>query len=178
MKYSSSRHLLLAALFLAFAASVLGSLVYLINVQGAQLTAQLKAIAEERAQESAALQLERLARSTQYERDKLAGYFLAQEGDSIDFLADIETNVAPSLGLELSTDALDRITVGESAQSWIQISFNVSGTQERVLSFLYLLETLPYASYVTDVDLQRTAPASWSARITLQIQLRSHETET
>lgn len=175
MNPSTLRHLLIATAFLLVAAAVFGLLAMQVHMQGQELTVQLATIAEQRAQESAALRLERLAEETVDERSTLQSYYLASEGESIDFLTEMETVVAPALGLSLFTESLQRVTVGEEEESWIEILFQAEGSRTQLIKLLTVLETIPYRSRVTQVQLQSQSTADASLQVTLQIQLNPYE---
>jgi hypothetical protein len=80
--------------------------------------------------------------------------------------------VGPALGLEIATEELREVTVGE--KDWAEIRFAVAGGRDQIRSLVRLLENIPYASRITTVGMRSTTDGSWQANITIQIQILSY----
>lgn len=174
MSPSTKRTIFIAVLLISLSLMTFGFIVYQIISQGQALTAQLAALAEQEAQESSYLKLERIARETTDERELLQGYFLRQESESIDFLNLVET-IAPKAGVTLETDSLELLQEKNSEEAWVQATFSFGGSRENVQNFVQVLETLPYVSRLTTLEMSARSSALWQAKVTLQVRVLAYD---
>ena len=154
--------------------SVFSLMIFRVIKQGERLTDNIATIEAERAQESSYFMLRKIAEESKEDREKLHGYFLAREGNSIDFLNTVES-LAQQSGVVLETENLDTVTKKADNSEWIEVAFSFSTTKEKIIDFLQLLETLPYVSTVTDVNLSARTATDWSAEVTMQVRILSYE---
>lgn len=161
-----------------FLASVISALVaggfaggfyYVVAEEAEQLNQQLQILTENNTKESAYVRMKRLVGETEAERATLAANFFKNEGDSIAFLGEIET-LARDLGLELKTEALDKI-VEKDKQEFIKATFVYTGRQDLVFDFSRLLELSPYHAEIEAVSLNQTDKDEWSGKTTMLITI-------
>ena len=176
MSSSTIRNGIIATVLILIAGSVFGLMVYQVVAEGAQLTEQVAALEAERAQEASYLRLQRQAELTTDERSQLQSHFLQQEGDSVDFLNQVE-QLAPTAGVVLETSGLDLLTDPLDESEWITVTFTFSGSQMAVQRFIKILETLPYVQQVTAVTLTAHSGTNWQAELTMQVRLLTYDTE-
>lgn len=139
-----------------------------------QLSEQIASLQTERQQEEDRVQLQRTANETADEREMLAGYFLAKESESIDFLNYIES-VAPQAGVQLSTTDLQVVEGESETVDWLQVNFKYDGTREAVLRFTEVLETAPYISSLESVNMRSLSSDTWTASVVMKVQLMRYE---
>lgn len=157
---------------LAVATSIFGLMMYWVFAQGEKLTKQIVVIEEERAQEASYFRLRKMADESELDRVLLASHFLTKEGDSIDFLNLVE-GLAAKMGVELETEGLSTITAKDESSKWIETQFAFSASREKVLAFIKVLESLPYVSRVTAVDMAARSTTDWHAEVTMQVRILS-----
>lgn len=136
------------------------------------LEQQIAAVADQNTQETALLRLQRIAQTTETDREELSSYFLLRQSDSIAFLSEIE-RLAPKVGLSLETKSLDQVSVG--GREWIQVNFTVKGSLQDVQNFVQILEIIPYVSKLTSVSMNNTSSNQWEADIVIQVQLLTYD---
>jgi hypothetical protein len=174
MSQSTKRTLFIAAFLNLVAVLAFGSVAYQVVGQGQELTKQLDALGEQRAQEASYINLQRLADDSTEDRARLQSFFLRQESDSIDFLNRVET-IAPSAGVALETNELKSLKEKDSEEEWVQASFSFSGSRENVQNFVQVLETLPYVLRLTDLEMDARSTTIWQAEVTLQVRVLPYD---
>jgi hypothetical protein len=172
MAPNTKKILILSVVTVLVAVSVLSFFVYKINSEGILLEEKIKIQAENDIKESTYFKLQRLALETEGERALLAESFFTQEGDSINFLSEMET-LASTLGLSFKTEALDKIIDKDSKKEFIKISFIYSGQKEVVYKFSKLMEYVPYHSLVESLSLKKVSGNNWEGQLTILITLNS-----
>jgi len=168
------RNLILATLFLI---SMIGGFLFMlsrISAEGTLLREQVAAMNAEQAQRDALNRLERMADESTDDRASLVSHFLQQESDSINFLNQIES-LAPSAGVSLQTDSLQKITDPETSSTWIEVGFTFSGSKENVQKFVSVLEHVPYLSHITSLKLAARSSTNWQARVTMRVYVLSYD---
>ncbi len=151
----------------------LGSLAFFFSrilVQGQLLQEQISILTDNNNKQSTSVRIKRLVLETEVERAMLAGSFFKDEGDSITFLSDIES-LANKTGLELRTEALDKITDPETSREYIKTVFSYEGRKDLVYNFSELLENLPYHSYIDSLTLRQLTGNNWEGRVTVLITI-------
>ncbi len=136
------------------------------------LEEQIAAVDAQNQQEASLLRLQRLAQTSQSDREELSSYFLLRESDTISFLSEMEL-LAPSVGLSLETESLQQVSVG--GKEWIQTKFNVAGSRQDIQNFAQILEIIPYVSRLTSVSMEKDRDGSWRADIIIQVQLLNYD---
>lgn len=151
----------------------LGSLGFFFSrilAQGQLLEEQISILTDNNNKQSTSVRIKRLVQETEVERSKLTASFFKDEGDSITFLSDIET-LAKKTGLELRTEALDKITDPETSREYIKTVFSYEGRKDLVYEFSELLENIPYHSYVDSLSLRQLTNGVWEGRVTVLITI-------
>lgn len=136
------------------------------------LEQQIIAVDTQSQQEASLLRLQRLAQTSESDREELTSYFLLRESDSIAFLSEME-RLAPSVGLELETKSLRQVSEGE--KDWIQTDFNVTGARQDIQNFVQILEIIPYVSRLVAVSIKDDGKGVWTADIIIQVQLLTYD---
>jgi hypothetical protein len=119
-------------------------------------------------------QLERELAATKEDREELRGLLLPQ-GEVINFLSLVET-LGISSGTEVTTASINVVDTLPILDT-LSIHIKATGSQEGVLHVLALLETLPYASKVTQARLQAAEGGSstlWTGEFTLELALHKN----
>lgn len=161
---------ILSLILLAGAFAVCGLLIHEINTKGEKLEAYAAALTEKNAEETAFIRVNRLVQDTEEERAALNRAFFSDEGDSVSFLGDIES-FADSVGLDLTTEGLDKIT--KDGSEYITMTFVYSGDERQVFSFTKYLENLPYHSSITAHSFTRGTGGLWDGSVTILISLKT-----
>lgn len=162
--------LVVSLVCLLVSSSVFGFMFYHVVGQSGKLSEQIEALGKQRAQEESYLKSQRIAKETEQDREKIEKYFLLNESDSIGFLTNIES-LAPKKGLVLKTNNLD--TLEADGKKWVKISFTFSGARNNVEDFINILESVPYVSRITNVDMGLVSGFEWKADVTMQVQILS-----
>lgn len=173
MSQSTIRTSVLALVLFLCGGAAFGFMFYETTKQGAVLESQVETLAAQQAQESNFIRLQRLTEDTVQERAELSGYFLEQEGDSIDFLSHVE-RLAPEAGVELQTNSLQSMT-DESGDDWIDVSFLISGSEQRVRTFIQVMENLPYVSQIDSIDLTARSQTQWQAQLGMRVRVLAYD---
>lgn len=174
MSRSTVRHIIFSTVLVVIAAGAFSFMVYQVLLQGEQLTAQVITLEEEESQKSTYRHLLRTSEETAAERAELKSHFLLQESDSIDFLNKVE-GMAPRSGVKLQTEGLELIKDEADGTEWIQVKFTFSGSREQVQNFVQVLETLPYVSRLTTVELESLSATEWKASVTMRVRVLSYD---
>lgn len=144
-------------------------LLFLIKQQGATLEKQLVATATVTAQEQLHRDLARVAEMSEADRAALQTYFLS-ESETIDFLALVE-DVAKKQNTAITTDAL-QVVEPENQPRALEITLSLEGTKRNLLETIQIIETLPYASYVQNLNVSKVTESNQSkAALTLYVIL-------
>lgn len=168
------RNLVISLILFAVSAGLFGLMVYYIFDQGSKLAVQIQVIEEERVQEASYIKLQRLTKETEEDRGLVKSYFLARESDSIDFLNQIEA-LAPEVGVSLETEGLRSMEGSSDVSEWIEATFSITGSGEKVKSFIKILENIPYVSRVTSVDLMTQSSSQWTADVVIQVRVLNYD---
>lgn len=145
-----------------------------INQQGAQLDAYIAVISESTQQAENRARTERTLTETEAERAQLANVFFKDQSDSLNFLTYVEEELAPQVGVELETLDIAVVAVpNSSSTSEIKMRFAYTGSEEAVITFSRLLETLPYHSRIEALILRRVEEKGWEGEVTLHITVSS-----
>jgi len=172
---SSSRLRLLgitAAVFI-LAICVVFFMVREIFKQSELLEQQVTTLQKDRDQQTQLSQLKRLLEETETDRDAVAGYYLQSQSDSIDFLNYVES-LAADAGVQLSTEGASE-TSRENTEL-LTVQYEVSSNLPSVERFVQLLESIPYVSGVTALQLSQQSATVWSAAITIEVAILEYET--
>jgi hypothetical protein len=174
MSKTTIRNGVIALLLITIAAAVFGLMVYKVIAQGDQLGKQVAVLEEERAREATYYHLQRIESETVPDREQLRSHFLFNEGDSINFLNQVEA-LAPEEGVVLKTNELQRVTDKVDQTEWIQVQFSFSGSRERVQNFIQILENLPYVLRITGVDMSVRSSTEWTVNLTLRVRVLAYD---
>jgi hypothetical protein len=116
-----------------------------------------------------------LLSTTQIERETLNSYIINGDAGTIAFLSDMDA-FAAARDLDLTTENLQVVAQGRAPFNALTMTYQVKGSEASVQSFLAALETLPYASEISRVELIRVNEADGSqpqtqGRITIAISV-------
>lgn len=168
---NKTKNILIASISLAFFSIGLCSyMIYEIDVKGLQLEEQVKILAENNSKEELYLNIRRTIQETEADRNSINNKFFKSEDDSIDFLSEIES-LAPTLGLVLSTKALEPVLGEDKKPQSLKMSFVYSGNKEAVLGFTKMLGNLQYHSYLESLTLKKSTGNNWEGNVTLLISI-------
>ncbi len=167
------RNIVIASILMLSAGAFLAAMVYQVLAQGDHLVLQIEAMEKERAQESSYLTLQRMFDKTTLNRENLRKYFLGQVSDSIDFVNKVET-LAPSLGVSLETTGLASVSDKVDDSQWAQATFEIAGSKDDLLRFIKILETLPYISQVTSVEMEVLSRSDWKAEVIIKVRVLNY----
>lgn len=160
---------IIACLALIATFAVCALLMVQIRTQGTELETFITALAEKNAEEASYIRVSRLVQETESERTVLNRAFFTDESDSISFLGSIES-FAASVGLELTTEGLDKIEEGGS--EFITMTFLYTGEKSQVLHFTKYLENIPYHSSIRSHIFTKNGNGEWEGNLTLLISLK------
>ena len=172
----TSRTQQLCIVALLFAAMAIGAAVYLFTMiqrQGAQLDSYVHLISESTRQAEEYSRVERQVEETEADRARLRKFFFEDQTDSLNFLAEVEQNLAKHIGVALQTT--DIATVADAKrpdESEIRISFRYTGSEQAVLDFSRLLEVLPYHSRVDSLVIKAGDAGNWQGEVTIFITVQ------
>ncbi len=174
MNRTTLRTLIISLTLLSISLGGFVFMLFEVAAKAATLTTQITALEAQNTQEASFLALERTAEESRTKREQLARYFLAKESDSIDFLNQVEA-LAPTVGVSLQTDSLMEVGDKDKKTEWIEVTFSVAGSRERVQQFIMMLEQLPYVSKVMSVDQSLRIDDVWDAKVTMQVRVLSYD---
>ncbi len=166
-----TKHTLIVMLLsLGFCLVVIGlfaGFYYYIDSKQKQLTENTRHVAELRANSNELATLMNVVTQSAAEREKLFTYVLTEE-DVIDFLALLET-LAAEQGIEYKTE---NINEKKHSNQFKTLTLNISayGAYQGVVHFIALLETLPYQSSISEINLikdNEKEPADWKVTLVL-----------
>ncbi len=142
---------------------------YIIAKEADRLEEQVQILTENNTKESAYVRMNRLVEDTEEERERLAGFYFKNEGDSIAFLGETE-RLARELGIAFKTEALDKV-VTKDKQEFIKMSFAYEGRKSDIFTFAQLFEALPYHTRVESLKLRQLDSGNWAGNTTIQISI-------
>jgi hypothetical protein len=177
MSSSTVRNGILAVVLFFISIGVFGVMSYQVGVQGERLESQIEVLAAEESQEALYLRLKRVAEDSVSDRAALQTVFLntaAGDSEKIDFLNKVE-GVAKEVGIELKTERVNEIAGQTDVEGWLEASFSLSGSRERVQQFIRLLELLPYVSRIVTANISAGTGGQWSADVKMQVKLMEYE---
>lgn len=172
MSKKTIRNLIIAVTILIIVATVVAVAFLRVLENSQTLESQIAAVAAQNSQEAALIKLQKIAQSSEIEREELSSYFLLRESDSISFLSEIES-LAPTMGVRLQTTDLKQVNQDE--KEWVEVSFNTGGRRDNVQNFINVLERIPYASRLIMVNMSDAGNDDWRAEIIIQVQLLSYD---
>lgn len=149
---------------------ILGFMFSRILAQGKLLEEQITILNENNSKQATSVRVKRLVQETEEDRQKLNASFFKDEGDSITFLSEIE-ELAREAGLDLRTDALDKITDQQTSQEFIKVVFSYTGKKDLVYKFSELLENIQYHSTVDSLTLRSLVEGGWEGKATVLITI-------
>lgn len=136
----------IATLYFLVFVSVLVYAFISVRSQKADALALATTLAEQTSKQSVARTIATTIESTTQIREELSSYFL-EEKDTISFITEIE-GLAGVLGITIETTALD-MTKTDAGRQELKTGFAVKGNRLAVLRFMEAVETLPYHSRIT-----------------------------
>lgn len=173
MSNSAKRNIIFGSILIIVSVVIFVFMVFQVINQGTELEEQVAALQEERAQEASYFSLRRIAEESAFDRAQLHTYFLERESDSIDFLNTIE-RIAPEAGVILETNSLESVTSADQTQ-WVEATFAFSGSRDQVERFIQILESVPYVSRVTAINMSARSSTEWRASVTIQVRVLAYE---
>ncbi len=174
MSKTTLRNLIIAIVLALVSAGVFGLMVYYVSGQGSKLASQILVLEAEHQQEASYIKSQRLSEDTKDERALLQSYFLAKTSDSIDFLNKVEA-LAPEVGITLETRGLESFADTTDNSEWIKVDFDFFGSRENVENFIKVLETFPYVSRVTEINLSSKTSTQWNATVKMQVRVLAYD---
>lgn len=174
MSKTTIKNLILAVLVLIVTFGSFMFMLYQIDKKSSLLKTQIDTASTQSAQEYTLLNLEKIANATQAEREKVSGYFLRQESESINFLSLVEQK-APQVGVKLQTESLKKSVDATTKAEWIEVDFLLSGTLRNVQEFIKLLENVPYVSQLLAVDLTMVSSNQWQAKVKIKVFIMAYD---
>jgi len=156
-----------AIILFVFSLALLVGMFYVISVAENDLILKQTEIANVRVHEQELNSLVRLVDESNLEREKLSSYLL-QEEDVIDFLSLIES-LAKDQGVSLDISGLN-VTELNADFEQLSLAVDVKGSRDSVLRILTILETLPYQTLVSSVDIISSGESGtngWSGKFIL-----------
>lgn len=170
MSKRSLRNFFIALVFLLATIGGFVFMVFEIRTSERLLDEQLAALAVGNERESLYYQLQKVSEESEEQRKILTSYYLTQSGDSISFLTKVEA-LAPKLGVNLETDSLSDGKDKKTKDEWVEARFVFNGSRENVERFISVLESVPYLSEITAVQLTEKDGQNWEASVTMRVYL-------
>jgi len=136
------------------------------------LDEQVTALATDQSQASQLIQLKKVVSRTESDRDTIASYYLQSQADSIDFLNFIE-ELANNHPITLETIGATEVQNEQSNR--LAVRYDLQGSLAQVEQFIEILETIPYASELMRVNLQKETALAWKAAVTIEVIILDHE---
>lgn len=157
-----------ATIYFLVSLGILGGVFFEMDRMTSNFQAQLTLLQANAEQEQEYNALIRKVEDTEEERSKLQQYIL-NERDSISFLTEIE-QLSLSPGIELVTEALNKVDVEGSTYDDLDIGLTFSGTFNELQSLIKVLESLPYHGSVNTVRISKEGE-TFSGTIALTLSL-------
>jgi hypothetical protein len=154
------KNIILLLLSILLFALVIGAFVFLvrdIRVRGNGITARLGTIDEITRKDQEYQLFEKIIKSNEIDRSKMSSYVVKKDG-LVEFIKIIE-GMANSSGVELSIKTVAESDVSLQASSSpkviLTLPLTTTGTWENTAMFLALLESMPYKTTLTKVDIKK-----------------------
>jgi|GEM_PF-3225610 len=104
------------------------------------------------------------------DNEALAAYFLSED-EVVGFLGSVE-DLGRRIGVDASASSIE-VTEGEGYAELLTLSIHASGSKAAVLHMLEILETLPYASEITSVQMTKQGAGTdieWEGAFDLSVK--------
>lgn len=163
-------------LFLAVSVSIAGLTYYQIYREGTKLTTHMEVIGKSKLMQEQYNELFAVLKKNDAEHTQLSE-FLLTEDQTIHFLSEIET-LARNANLAFSTDSLEVKPLPTPPFESVDLRLRAEGSRADVITFLNILETLPYFSRINALTLTAKKGAQgdiWVANITLMVALHAYD---
>jgi len=169
------RYAVLSLIFFGASLTVALLTYFYVDTQGKELESQMEIVSKNRQLKERYDSLALMVDASRAEYDELASYLLT-ENNTINFLSEVET-LAGTMGLELTTDALKVDPLPNPKYQGITLQLRVVGGHDDVITFLQILETLPYYSRIEALEFARESRSggNWTAAITLLVGLHLYD---
>lgn len=174
MSPSTIRNIIIALIIFSLAGASAWWMVYQLSVKGDELGKQVETLQEHRAQEASYYRLQKTYIESKEDREELMNLFVLSEGDSIDFLNEIEA-LSVKIGLSLKTNGVKTLKDEEDDSEWIEIGYEVEGSRERIKRLVQILEQIPYVSRVLSLDMKSISKTEWKADVVLRVKILAYE---
>ena len=149
--------LLLSTLLFTLVVGIFVFLVRDIRIKGGGIATRLETISEITRKDQEYQLFEKIIKSTEADRNKLSSYVVKKDG-LVDFIKIIE-GMANSSGLEVSIKTVSESDVSLQASSspkaLLTLPLTTTGNWENTAMFLALLESMPYKTTLTKVDMKK-----------------------
>ncbi len=155
MKNNQTIRVLLIAIVLAVGAG--GTLIFasfFLNQQTVEVSERMQTIADEQAVLKEQAQLASIITKTETDRAALSTYVLQGDDGTVTLLSKVD-DVADQLGVELTTNALSVEDVKDSQFDVLLLTFGLNGVERDVKKMITLLENIPYANEITQMEMRR-----------------------
>jgi hypothetical protein len=128
-------------------------------------------LATQTAKETAARHIAELSSTTAVERAELQDYFVPEK-KIISFINEIEA-LARSIGITLQTTNLDLTPAKDKNPAVLKTGFTVSGPRDGVMTFMHMIESLPYHSQIPTMDIVEKEQGAWQGTVMLNVTISS-----
>ena len=152
---------------------VVGYGVYIIIAESKELSVQVAAVEIDQSQQTAFGRLQKLVQETTSEREQIKSLYLDPQNGSIDFLNYVE-QLARENQVELATINPAEATRPDG-ETYLSVEYAVSGSLFQVENFIQLLESVPYMSRLTAVELKQQSSTVWKADVMIDVAVLSYE---
>jgi hypothetical protein len=172
----TKQYAIASAIFLVGSLGVAGFTYYKIDQLGAQLSSQVEVIEKNKLMQERYNELLGVMKRSENEHQALSHHLLT-EAETINFLSGIE-KLARNAKLQFTTDSLEVKPSANEPFQEIHLHLRAEGEQSDVLTFLKILETLPYYSYIDEMNLverKNVMGENWVASINLIVALSAYD---
>lgn len=170
MSKNTKNTFIIALIISLVSISACGFIIYEIKNQGLQLEEKVKILAEYNDKEISYLNVTKIMKEAEGDREQIANKFFKNEKDYILFLDEIET-LAPNMGLVLKTSAIEDVFDDQKKLIFAKITFSYKGQKKSVMDFSKMLENIPYYSYIETLSLKDVSE-SWEGEATILISVK------
>ena len=156
MKNSHTIKWVLVASVIALSAA--GALVFasvFLDSQTSRVTERMQTIADEQAVLREQAQLASIITDTEADRAALSSFVLQGDDGTVALLSKID-DIAAKLQIELVTESLTVSDVKDSQFDELLLTISLDGAERDVRTMVSFLETIPYASEITQMEMQRS----------------------
>ncbi len=169
MNHQTKQHLIILGLA---ALIILGGYIFMLQEtlrHVGQVAEFAQSLREKRAQSETLVSVKHLIVDTAGARAELDHYFITTEG-VVDFIERIE-KIAKADGVTLVFTTVDAPKEEKVIASLdrLLLRFSATGSWEHVMRFFTLVESLPYAVFVTNTRIERQSPLLWQGAMTLTV---------